>query len=112
LLPKKKRGFPVFSSNLSTSPLLNPPRKRDCHPEIPSPNRFRPEDFRHYKKWGFAIYRTYHGPESDHSWSILLQSLRQQTTLSIGYYESDDAEELWKRTRIGTMVITKRGKTT
>ncbi|KAH7190888.1 hypothetical protein DER44DRAFT_796140 [Fusarium oxysporum] len=77
--------------------LWNPPRKRDRHPEMPSPNRFRPEDFSHYKNWGFAIYRTYYGPESDHSWSVLLQALRQQTPLSIGYYESDNAEKVWKR---------------
>ncbi|EWZ27905.1 hypothetical protein FOQG_18849 [Fusarium oxysporum f. sp. raphani 54005] len=79
--------------------LWNPPRKRDRHPEMPSPNRFKPEDFGYYKKWGFAIYRTYHGAESDQHWNVLLQALRQQTPLSIGFYESDEAEELWKRHR-------------
>ncbi|KAG4261524.1 hypothetical protein FPRO03_11541 [Fusarium proliferatum] len=77
--------------------LWNPPRKRDRHPEMPSPNRFKPEDFGHYKKWGFAIYRTYYGAESDHHWDVLLQALRQQTLLSIGYHESAEAEELWER---------------
>ncbi|KAF5622672.1 hypothetical protein F25303_12007 [Fusarium sp. NRRL 25303] len=77
--------------------LWNPPRKRDRHPEMPSPNRFKPEDFGHYKKWGFAIYRTYYGAESNHNWDVLLQALRQQTLLSIGYHESDEAEVLWKR---------------
>ncbi|KAF5591123.1 hypothetical protein FPCIR_6198 [Fusarium pseudocircinatum] len=77
--------------------LWNPPRKRDRHPEMPSPNRFKPEDFGYYKHWGFAIYRTYYGPESDLYWDVLLQALRQQTLLSIGYYESDDAEEVWKK---------------
>ncbi|SCO92576.1 uncharacterized protein FRV6_16704 [Fusarium oxysporum] len=79
--------------------LWNPPRKRDRHPEMPSPNRFKPEDFGYYKKWGFAIYRTYYGAESDQYWNVLLQALRQQTPLSIGFYESDEAEELWERHR-------------
>ncbi|KAF4473321.1 hypothetical protein FAGAP_13244, partial [Fusarium agapanthi] len=49
--------------------LWNPPRKAERHPEMPRLNRFKPEDFEYYKNWGFAIYRTYYGPESDHSWN-------------------------------------------
>ncbi|KAF5692430.1 hypothetical protein FDENT_2952 [Fusarium denticulatum] len=56
-----------------------------------------PEKLQCYKNWGFEIYHTYYGPESDHHWVVLLQALRQQTILSIGYYESDEAEELRKR---------------
>ncbi|KAL9571887.1 hypothetical protein ACKAV7_003876 [Fusarium commune] len=53
--------------------LWNPPRKRDRHPEMPSPNRFKPEDFGYYKKWGFAIYRTYYGTKSDQHWNSLFR---------------------------------------
>ncbi|KAH7228429.1 uncharacterized protein BKA55DRAFT_583645 [Fusarium redolens] len=77
--------------------LWNPPRKADRHPEMPRLNPSKPENFQYYKNWGFAIYRTYYGPESDHHWNVLLQALRQQTPLSIGYYESEEAEDLWKR---------------
>ncbi|CVK94836.1 uncharacterized protein FMAN_13154 [Fusarium mangiferae] len=77
--------------------LWNPPRKADRHPEMPRPSRFKPENFGYYKKWGFAIYRTYYGAESDRYWDILLQALRQRIKLSIGFYESEEAEELWER---------------
>ncbi|KLO83408.1 hypothetical protein CEK26_002013 [Fusarium fujikuroi] len=55
--------------------------------------KFHPENSC-YKNWGFAIYRTYYGAESDTPWKTLLEVLKQQTLLSVGYYEN---EHIWKR---------------
>ncbi|KPM44179.1 hypothetical protein AK830_g2386 [Neonectria ditissima] len=59
-------------------------------------DRKLPENFKNYEKWGFTIYRTYYGPESDQSWNMLLGALKQQTLLALGYYEDqdDDKEDL------------------
>ncbi|WZH47230.1 uncharacterized protein QYS62_008374 [Fusarium acuminatum] len=53
--------------------------------------RENPDNHQHYRKWGFTIYRTYYGKESDEHWQSLLYSLRHQTKLAFGTYE-DDAE--------------------
>jgi hypothetical protein len=37
-------------------------------------------------KWGFTIYRTYYGEESEEAWQMLLHSLRHQTKLAFGAY--------------------------
>ncbi|KAJ4245448.1 hypothetical protein NW762_013957 [Fusarium torreyae] len=48
------------------------------------------EKFNYYRKWGFPIYRTYYGKESDEHWQTLLYSLRHQTKLAFGAYEDDE----------------------
>ncbi|WAO88980.1 Hypothetical protein NCS54_00635200 [Fusarium falciforme] len=63
-----------------------PPRKK---PGVKRPmlDRRLPENFKHYGNWGFTIYRTYYSPESDKHWDILLDALKRQTCLALGYYE-------------------------
>ncbi|KAG5788781.1 hypothetical protein H9Q69_012152 [Fusarium xylarioides] len=51
--------------------------------------RKNPDNFHHYRKWGFTIYRTYYGKESDKHWQALLYSLRHQTKLAFGAFEDD-----------------------
>ncbi|KAM0371392.1 hypothetical protein ACHAPY_010112 [Fusarium culmorum] len=48
-----------------------------------------PDNFKYYRKWGFTIYRTYYGKESDEHWHSLIYSLRHQTKLSLGDFEDD-----------------------
>ncbi|KAJ4194606.1 hypothetical protein NW759_016491 [Fusarium solani] len=56
-----------------------------------APNgRKNPENFRYYRKWGFTIYRTYYGKESDEHWQALLHALRHQTRLAFGAFENDE----------------------
>ncbi|RGP69881.1 hypothetical protein FLONG3_7636 [Fusarium longipes] len=52
--------------------------------------RKNPNNHHHYRKWGFTIYRTYYGKESDKHWQTLLYSLRHQTKLAFGTYEDDE----------------------
>jgi hypothetical protein len=54
--------------------------------------RKNPDNYQHYRKWGFPIYRTYYGKESDNHWQSLLYSLRHQTKLAFGAYE--DGKEI------------------
>ncbi|KAH7191801.1 uncharacterized protein B0J16DRAFT_393829 [Fusarium flagelliforme] len=54
--------------------------------------RKNPDNYQHYRKWGFPIYRTYYSKESDEHWQSLLYSLRHQTKLAFGAYE--DGEEI------------------
>lgn len=51
--------------------------------------RKNPDNFKHYRPWGFTIYRTYYGKESDEHWHSLLHSLRHQTKLAFGAFEKD-----------------------
>jgi hypothetical protein len=51
--------------------------------------RKNPDNHQHYRKWGFTIYRTYYGKESDKHWQSLLYSLRHQTKLAFGTFEDD-----------------------
>lgn len=63
-------------------------------------NKRLPENQKYFKNWGFPIYRTYYGAESDEHWNTLLQILRQQTTLALGLYESEELREPdgeWRR---------------
>ncbi|UZP40179.1 hypothetical protein NXS19_007995 [Fusarium pseudograminearum] len=52
-------------------------------------DRTLPENFKYFRNWGFTIYRTYYGPESDEHWNTLLQVLTQQTRLALGYHERE-----------------------
>ncbi|GKU21989.1 unnamed protein product [Fusarium langsethiae] len=59
-----------------------------------------PENFKYFRNWGFTIYRTYYGPESDEPWNTLLQALTQQSRLALGYHEIDRIREKdWRWTR-------------
>ncbi|KAM5346423.1 hypothetical protein ACJ41O_009428 [Fusarium nematophilum] len=49
-----------------------------------------PETFKYYGNWGFTIYRTYYGAESDKHWDILLDALKRQTQLALAYLEDED----------------------
>ena len=51
-----------------------------------------------YRKWGFSIYRTYYGKESDEHWQSLLYSLRHQTKLAFGRYEDEETNQDDRRT--------------
>ncbi|KAH7242670.1 hypothetical protein BKA59DRAFT_481171 [Fusarium tricinctum] len=51
--------------------------------------RKNPENFQYHLKWGFSIYRTYYGEDSDKNWQMLLHSLKHQTRLAFGSYEDD-----------------------
>ncbi|WZH50195.1 hypothetical protein QYS62_011439 [Fusarium acuminatum] len=46
------------------------------------------------RKWGFTIYRTYYGEESDDAWQMLLYSLRHQTKLAFGAFAPDNHKEI------------------
>jgi hypothetical protein len=79
--------------------LWRPPRKE---PGVKSRalNRFDPENYHYYRNWGFTIYRTYYGEDSDKHWNTLLGALRQQTRLAIGYYDDTEVMEndkYWKQ---------------
>lgn len=69
-----------------------PPRKE---PGVKRPHidRTLPENFKYYGNWGFTIYRTYYGPDSDKNWEILLDALKRQTNLALGYYQDRDKEK-------------------
>ncbi|KAF5237971.1 hypothetical protein FOXYS1_15553 [Fusarium oxysporum] len=79
--------------------LWKPPRNE---PAVKSRalNRFDVENFKYYRNWGFTIYRTYYGQSSDKHWNTLLNALRQQTRLAVGYYDDKDIMEndkYWKQ---------------
>ncbi|EAT83642.1 hypothetical protein SNOG_08474 [Parastagonospora nodorum SN15] len=40
--------------------------------------------------WGFTIYRTYHGPDSDEQWSALLEKITDGVGESLTYLEEVD----------------------
>ncbi|KAH7115425.1 hypothetical protein B0J13DRAFT_459618 [Dactylonectria estremocensis] len=69
--------------------MWRPPRKE---PGVKRPpiDRKLPENFKYYGRWGFTIYRTYYNPESDEHWDMLLDALKRQTYLALGYYEDED----------------------
>ncbi|KAI8664676.1 hypothetical protein NCS56_00901300 [Fusarium sp. Ph1] len=52
--------------------------------------RKNPDNFHYYRKWGFTIYRTYYGKESEEHWQALLHALRHQTKLAFGAFEDDE----------------------
>ncbi|KAH6988454.1 hypothetical protein EDB80DRAFT_865436 [Ilyonectria destructans] len=51
------------------------------------------ESFRYYNNWGFTIYRTYYSPESDEHWDMLLDALKRQTYLALGYFKDKEQYE-------------------
>ncbi|KAJ3462339.1 hypothetical protein MRS44_007125 [Fusarium solani] len=66
-------------------------------------DRTLPENFKYYGHWGYTIYRTHYSPESDEHWDMLLDALKRQTYLALGYlgtdkmYEYEVSEEGWER---------------
>ncbi|KAF5250357.1 hypothetical protein FANTH_4457 [Fusarium anthophilum] len=58
--------------------------------ELAPGGRKNPDNFHHYRKWGFTIYRTYYVKESDENWIALLYSLKDQTKLAFGGFEDDE----------------------
>ncbi|KAH7186636.1 hypothetical protein BKA60DRAFT_613636 [Fusarium oxysporum] len=50
--------------------------------------------------YGFTIYRTYYGKESDEHWQSLLYSLRHQTKLAFGKYEDDEERDQDDRRKV------------
>ncbi|KAL6915552.1 hypothetical protein FSHL1_007001 [Fusarium sambucinum] len=58
-------------------------------------DRMLPENFKYFRNWGFTIYRTYYGPESDEPWNTLLRVLTQQTRLALGYHGNRQDETLY-----------------
>ncbi|QPC71938.1 hypothetical protein HYE68_002690 [Fusarium pseudograminearum] len=57
-------------------------------------DRTLPENFKYFRNWGFTIYRTYYGTESDEHWNTLLQVLTQQTRLALGYHEREKVKNM------------------
>ncbi|CEI63521.1 hypothetical protein FVEN_g6653 [Fusarium venenatum] len=55
--------------------------------------RKHPDNFQYYRRWGFAIYRMYCGPDSDKHWNMLLDALRRQTMLAFGCFEDDEESD-------------------
>ncbi|KAJ4307797.1 hypothetical protein N0V84_012491 [Fusarium piperis] len=66
--------------------MWQPPRKKPGA-KRPMLDRRLSENFKYYGNWGFTIYRTYYSPESDKHWDILLDALKRQTSLALGYFE-------------------------
>jgi hypothetical protein len=62
--------------------------------------RMNPDNFQYYRKWGFTIYCTYYGKESDEHWQTLLYALRHQTKLALGAFEDDEDTDQDDRRRI------------
>ncbi|KAF4416165.1 hypothetical protein FACUT_12820 [Fusarium acutatum] len=62
--------------------------------------RQNPDNFHHYRKWGFTIYRTYYSKESDKHWEVLLYSLRYQTKLAFGTFEDEEETDQDDRRRV------------
>jgi hypothetical protein len=62
--------------------------------------RKNPDNLKHYRKWGFTVYRTYYGKESDKHWQSLLYSLRHQTKLAFGAFEDDKDTDQDDRQRV------------
>ncbi|KAJ4136533.1 hypothetical protein NW768_004149 [Fusarium equiseti] len=71
----------------------------------PPPRKFKKEpggrkNPNNWLKWGFTVYRTYYGEESDEAWQMLLHSLRHQTRLAFGRFadkkdiDQDDVQRL------------------
>jgi hypothetical protein len=57
--------------------------------ELAPGGRKNPDNFHHYREWGFTIYRTYYSEGSDKHWKTLVYSLKHQTKLAFGAFEDD-----------------------
>ncbi|KAH7195299.1 hypothetical protein DER44DRAFT_536504 [Fusarium oxysporum] len=64
-------------------------RARSCGLKAQDSQRKPSNSSRHYRQWGFTIYRTYYGVGSDKSWDMLLDALRRQTRLAFGHYDDE-----------------------
>ncbi|RBR26159.1 uncharacterized protein FIESC28_01050 [Fusarium coffeatum] len=53
--------------------------------KVEAGGRKNPNNFHLFRKWGFTIYRTYHG--NNEAWEMLLYSLRHQMKLAFGAYD-------------------------
>jgi hypothetical protein len=52
-----------------------------------------PENSKYYGHWGYTIYRTHYSLESDEQWNTLLDALKRQTRLAVGYYQDEPFED-------------------
>ncbi|KAG5811646.1 hypothetical protein H9Q74_004544 [Fusarium xylarioides] len=52
-----------------------------------------PENSKYYGRWGYTIYRTHYSLESDKQWNTLLDALKRQTRLAVGYYQDEPFED-------------------
>ncbi|KAH7171569.1 hypothetical protein DER46DRAFT_592400 [Fusarium sp. MPI-SDFR-AT-0072] len=52
-----------------------------------------PENSKYYGHWGYTIYRTHYSLESDKQWDTLLDALKRQTMLAVGYYQDMPFED-------------------
>jgi hypothetical protein len=63
-------------------------------------NRDHPENFKYHRNWGFTIFRTYYGQDSNKPWNTLLDVLTRQTHLAVGHYDDREvmeSDKYWKR---------------
>ncbi|KAF5692431.1 hypothetical protein FDENT_2953 [Fusarium denticulatum] len=56
-------------------------------------NKTLPENSKYYGHWGYTIYRTHYSLESNKQWDMLLDALKQQTKLAVGYYQDEPFED-------------------
>ncbi|KAJ3525469.1 hypothetical protein NM208_g11629 [Fusarium decemcellulare] len=73
--------------------LWRPPPRKEPGVYWHVTDRKLPEYFKYYCNWGFTIYRTHYSHESHEHWGMLLDALKRQTYLALGYL---DDEELYK----------------
>ncbi|RKK12151.1 hypothetical protein BFJ66_g15686 [Fusarium oxysporum f. sp. cepae] len=64
-------------------------------------DRTLPENSKYYGHWGYTIYRTHYGPESDKQWDTLLDASKRQTMLAVGYYQDMPFEDELMHQRAG-----------
>ncbi|KAF5641494.1 uncharacterized protein FTJAE_4146 [Fusarium tjaetaba] len=80
--------------------LWRPPRKEPGVKSRPL-DKEDPENFQYYRKWGFTVYRTYYGSDSNQHWDALIDAMTRQTLLALGYHEDDDMFKNDKRQKRG-----------
>ncbi|KAF5259703.1 hypothetical protein FOXYS1_9668 [Fusarium oxysporum] len=68
--------------------LWRPPRKEPGVKRRPLDQR-DPANAQYYRNWGFTVYRTYYGPDSDKHWETLIDAMTRQTHLALGYHETE-----------------------
>ncbi|KAF5565395.1 hypothetical protein FNAPI_1710 [Fusarium napiforme] len=62
-----------------------------------------PENSKYYGHWGYTIYRTHYTPGSDKQWDTLLDALKRQTMLAVGYYQDMPFEDELMHQRAGVL---------
>lgn len=69
--------------------------------ELVPPMRMQPtpSKVKCYMYWGFTLYRTHYSPESDKQWEDLLDCLKRQMSLALGYFRDQEWEDevLWQK---------------